>query len=224
MYCTILGKCIGECRSGRPAGRLALPKVGHARRVPSRGCPRLPLARSARPRDAWRTCTRGSPPARPRLPGATPTATAPDAPRPQETCVPHLMNHRAPSALTRAMCAFRSSSTTAMMRMAIALMLGLAHGATIPPDQEHDAIQPPNMEWLHASGSGCDWTSKWTCPPGTANHHGHPGPKGYAGDDGSPGFKCCCEAMCGHEHGHEHGPEVSPGVSPSAPHPMPHAW
>jgi hypothetical protein len=48
------------------------------------------------------------------------------------------------------------------------------------------------------SSSSCGWTSTWACPPGTLNHPGQPGPSGYADNDGTISFKCCCEtAMCG---------------------------
>ena len=43
-------------------------------------------------------------------------------------------------------------------------------------------------ELIGAVGEGCAWTREYSCP-------GHPiaGAKGSAKDDGSDGFKCCCE-------------------------------
>ena len=35
--------------------------------------------------------------------------------------------------------------------------------------------------------TGCDWTEDWACPWSL-----HEGKEGWAADDESTGFKCCC--------------------------------
>jgi hypothetical protein len=40
----------------------------------------------------------------------------------------------------------------------------------------------------YCSSTGCGWTAQWSCPWAP-----NPGSKGRAGNDGSTGYKCCCE-------------------------------
>ena len=56
---------------------------------------------------------------------------------------------------------------------------------------------------IGAVGSGCSWTSDWSCPGKPA------GRKGVAQDDGSDGWRCCCIIAFANP------------LAPSPPHPPP---
>ena len=62
------------------------------------------------------------------------------------------------------------------------LAAGVCDDAAPPPP-------PPPDCGEYLATTGCSWTISWSCPLDA-----HQGTEGVAGDDGSLGFHCCCEA------------------------------